>query len=97
MKKDEHFYQVGAVTHKIIFAANIHVGSVQPFSVLEKEVKDLASEKPECVILGGATEEIIQILTDKTGFESYMYSSYGHAAFDTAPDYKEKLLTFCNK
>jgi predicted MPP superfamily phosphohydrolase len=40
-------------THRIIFAADIHVGSAQPFSVLEKEVKDLASEKLECIILGG--------------------------------------------
>lgn len=40
-------------SHKIIFAADIHVGSAQPFSVLEKEVKAMADEKPECIILGG--------------------------------------------
>ena len=39
--------------HKIVFAADIHVGSAQPFSVLEKEVKAMANEKPECIILGG--------------------------------------------
>lgn len=39
--------------HKIIFAADIHVGSAQEFSTLEKEVEDMVSEKPECIILGG--------------------------------------------
>jgi predicted MPP superfamily phosphohydrolase len=39
--------------HKIIFASDIHVGSAQTFSTLEKEVKDMVSESPECIILGG--------------------------------------------
>ena len=39
--------------HKIVFAADIHVGSAQPFSVLEKEVRAMTDEKPECIILGG--------------------------------------------
>lgn len=40
-------------THKVIFAADIHVGSAQPLSVLEKEVKAMAAEKPDAIILGG--------------------------------------------
>ncbi len=40
-------------THKIIFAADIHVGSAQAFSTLEKEVDAMVNEKPECIILGG--------------------------------------------
>ena len=39
--------------HKIIFAADLHVGSAQNFSTLEKEVASMLSQKPECIILGG--------------------------------------------
>ena len=39
--------------HKIVFAADIHVGSAQPFSVTEKTVKDMQKELPDAVILGG--------------------------------------------
>ncbi len=39
--------------HKIIFAADIHVGSAQPFSVLEKEVSAMVKDYPDCIILGG--------------------------------------------
>ncbi len=50
-----HTYSSDKLTssHKIIFASDIHVGSAQPFSVLEKELKAMLDEKPECIILGG--------------------------------------------
>ena len=50
-----HTYSSAKLTseHKIIFAADIHVGSAQTFEVLEKEVQAMAAEKPECIILGG--------------------------------------------
>ncbi len=50
-----HTYSSDKLTtmHKIIFAADLHVGSAQPFSVLEKEVKAMTDEQPECIILGG--------------------------------------------
>lgn len=48
-------------------------------------------------VLPGAAEEIIEIMKDKENFESFTYTGCGHAAFDTAPDYKEKLFAFCLK
>lgn len=33
-------------------------------------------------------------LKDIRGFEFHLYDSYGHAAYDLAPDYKERLLRF---
>jgi len=39
--------------HKIVFVSDIHVGSVQPFSVISKEISDIKKENPECIILGG--------------------------------------------
>ncbi|MBR5426370.1 MAG: alpha/beta hydrolase [Clostridiales bacterium] len=43
------------------------------------------------------SEEIISRLSGREDFEFFMYDGYGHAAFDTAPDYKERLLKFFMK
>ena len=46
-------------------------------------------------VLGpGATERIAEQLKDRPDCETYMYSGYGHAAYDLAPDYKERLRRF---
>ena len=41
-----------------------------------------------------ATMEIAENLDYRADFRLYMYVGYGHAAFDTAPDYRERLLNF---
>ncbi|MBR5336878.1 MAG: alpha/beta hydrolase [Lachnospiraceae bacterium] len=41
-----------------------------------------------------ATEEIIRIMKEKPGFASHIYDGYGHAVFDLAPDFKERVLQF---
>ena len=48
-------------------------------------------------VLSGATEELIRLFSDKPDFRYHLYSSYGHAAYDTAPDFKQKLLAFCEE
>ena len=46
-------------------------------------------------VLGAeASEFIAGCLKDKEGFEIHMYDGYGHAAYDVAPDYKERLMKF---
>ena len=46
-------------------------------------------------VLGAyATAQIAEHLKDRQDFEMYMYDGYGHAAYDTAPDYKQRLLRF---
>ena len=46
-------------------------------------------------VLGAkAIEEIAKRLNNRAGVELYMYDGYGHAAYDTAPDYKARLLHF---
>ncbi len=40
-------------THKIVFAADMHVGSAQPFSVTEHMIAAIRDEQPDAVILGG--------------------------------------------
>ena len=46
-------------------------------------------------VLGAdATAQIAEHLNKRSDFELYMYDGYGHAAYDTAPDYKERILRF---
>ena len=46
-------------------------------------------------VLGSdATMEIAEKLDYRADFRLYMYIGYGHAAYDTAPDYRERLLNF---
>ncbi len=46
------------------------------------------------VLDSDATMEIAEKLDVRPDFRLYLYTGYGHAAFDTAPDYKERLLRF---
>ena len=39
--------------HKIVFLADLHVGSAQPFSVTEKTMEQIKAERPDALILGG--------------------------------------------
>ena len=48
----------------------------------------------DSVLDSDATMEIAEKLDDHADFRLYMYVGYGHAAFDTAPDYRERLLRF---
>ena len=48
----------------------------------------------DSVLDSDATMEIAEKLDSRPDFKLYMYTGYGHAAFDTAPDYRERLLRF---
>ncbi len=48
----------------------------------------------DSVLDSDATMEIAEKLDYRADFRLYMYIGYGHAAFDTAPDYRERLLKF---
>jgi pimeloyl-ACP methyl ester carboxylesterase len=50
--------------------------------------------KDDRVLGAGAGRLIADILREKDGCEYFEYDGYGHAAFDTAPDYKERLYRF---
>ena len=41
-----------------------------------------------------ASREIAEKLEGHPGFEMYMYDGYGHAAYDMAPDYRERMQKF---
>ena len=49
-------------------------------------------------VLGGEASELIaRNLTGSACCELHMYDGYGHAAYDFAPDYKERMLAFLRR
>ncbi len=51
--------------------------------------------KDDRVLGAEASREIFRLLPERPGSGLYLYEEgFGHAAFDTAPDYKERLLRF---
>ena len=48
----------------------------------------------DSVLDSDATMEIAQELDFRQDFRLYMYTGFGHAAFDTAPDYRARLVKF---
>ena len=91
-------------------AANtVSLEELERFTVLAKAMKgfdirrDLEKITCPVLVIGDsedgvlgveAVETIAKYLGDKPGFEVFMYHGYGHAAYDTAPDYKERILHF---
>ncbi|MCR5651237.1 MAG: alpha/beta hydrolase [Lachnospiraceae bacterium] len=82
---------------------------LKKFIILARSIKDFdvsgELEKIACPVLAlgvyedpvldsDATMEIAVNLDKKPDFLLYMYKGYGHAAFDTAPDYKNRVLDF---
>lgn len=48
----------------------------------------------DAVLDSDSTMEIAEKLDEKQGFRLYMYTGFGHASFDTAPDYRQRVLDF---
>ena len=48
----------------------------------------------DAVLDADATMEIAEALDPRPDFRLYMYTGYGHAAFDTAPDYRDRMRRF---
>jgi len=48
----------------------------------------------DAVLDSDATMEIAEKLDPRPDFRLYLYMGYGHAAFDTAPDYRDRMRKF---
>ncbi len=48
----------------------------------------------DSVLDSDATMEIAEKLDYRPDFRLYMYTGFGHAAYDTAPDYRQRILRF---
>jgi len=95
---------------KLIAAAGtVTDRDLQRFIILAEGTKDFnvadELERIQCPVLAigafedsildsDATMEIAVKLDHDPDFRLYMYTGYGHAAFDTAPDYKQRILRF---
>lgn len=68
VRPDEHTYTSPKLTrtHKIVFVADLHVGSAQNFSTTAKMIDDIRNEQPDAVILGG---DITDDYTEKAEME----------------------------
>lgn len=79
------------------------------FVILARSIRDYdvtgELNKIECPVLAlgvfedpvldsDATMEIAENLDHRQDFSLYMYNGYGHAAFDTAPDYRKRVHDF---
>ena len=49
------------------------------------------------VLSADSTPKIAELFKNNPDFEMYMYSGYGHAVYDTAPDYTKRLYLFFTK
>ena len=54
----------------------------------------LLGAEDDAVLGADATNAIADALGDRPNVQTHLYRGYGHAAFDTAPDYKNRLLRF---
>ena len=104
VKPKDHTYTSDKLTdtHKIVFAADIHVGSAQLFSTTQKTVESMKAQQPDCVILGGdimddytTKEEMQQTFALFRDFGCPVYFVYGnhdlqgHAEYAIGPQYTQ--------
>ena len=54
----------------------------------------VTGSKDDQVLSMEATEELIANLTESTKLLTHIYENYGHASYDTAPDYRKIVLEF---
>ena len=77
----------------------ILAGTILNFDMLD-EVGKIAcpvlviGSRDDRVLGGDASVQIAARLKDRGSSQLFLYDGYGHAAYDTAPDYKERLLRF---
>ena len=58
----------------------------------------IIGSKDDAVLGPEGSEQIAEKMKNLPGVALYLYDGYGHAAYDLAPDYKERLLRFlCQK
>ena len=80
----------------------IKAGAIRDFNV-KTQLKQIrcpvyATGSADDEVLGpDSIYTIIDSLIDNPNFEYHIYNGYGHAAFDTAPDYLERMLKFLLK
>lgn len=97
--KDLIIQAAGAVTDEDLRRFSIIAKGARGFSVLD----DLDKITCPVFVIGAIDDRVLgagasflaaEKLRGSTDVDLYMYDGYGHAAFDFAPDYKERVLDF---
>ena len=97
--KDLLIQSAAGVTQEDLDRFVILAGSIDGFDVSARigeiscPVLVLGSEDDQ--VLGGeASEAIYEALSSHPDCELYMYNGYGHAVYDLAPDYRDRMTEF---
>ncbi len=56
-----------------------------------------ATGDTEDLIFGETASELERVMKHNSKFEKFVYQGYGHASYDAAPDYANRLFEFFNK
>lgn len=93
-------------------AKTVTEDELERFMVLAQSLKDfdirndsdniqcpvlLVSDETDAVFNASAALEIVACLRSHNGFEHVRFNGYGHALYDTAPEFKEILYRFLTK
>ena len=54
----------------------------------------IIGDNDDRVLGGNASSKLAEYVVNSPKCELFTYNGYGHAAYDTAPDYKERMLSF---
>ncbi len=54
----------------------------------------VSGDTQDKVLGGDSARELSKVFANNPGFTEQIYSGYGHAAYDTAPDFKQKMYDF---
>lgn len=88
-----------AVTEEDLARFIILASGAKGFDVLDrlKEIRCpvlVIGDTADAVLGVEATKEIAEVFAGRPDCGSYLYEGYGHAVYDTAPDYRERMLRF---
>lgn len=91
-----------SVTAEELERFTILAGGMEGFDI-RKKLKTLTcpvlvlSDTQDRIFSQDTTAELCECLKTNPKFEAYAYSGYGHASYDTAPDYQQRLYNFFTK
>lgn len=82
------------MNHFVIIASGlVHFNIIRDLEKIKCPVL-VIGDRDDLVLGGQASVIIADHLKKRPDNELYMYEGYGHAAYDTAPDYKERIYQF---
>ena len=97
--KDLLIQSAAGITEEDLSRFVILARSIDGFDVSDR-IKDITcpvlvlGSEDDKVLGGDASRAIFESLSTHSGCDIYMYNGFGHAVYDLAPDYKERMTAF---